>query len=256
MKRCGTNLSRLPCRAPLKLLLASVHSADIIQSLRQLHEYYLPLWKYPPYTLNVPEHLKLIDELLPEIPPTPGDDLAGFDRTLAAFGTAYDLDVSNLVYGVYPDVEDGPLFMLYPPSHSRRREYSDLELLAVLRTLRWNQSFGSISFSGISLDSLNTVFDEDGAEFEPRIEQLGRSKVLTEGKSSLLVHELRALAYHNPKLRRVDFSECFKPRRRDRSSMAADEFASGSSNEKACPALVSTPWFMGQAWVLMLIHGL
>lgn len=184
--------------------------------------------------------MKLIDESLPEIPPTPGDDLGGFDRTMAAFGTAYDLDVSNILYAVYDDVEDGPQFVLYPPSHSRRRQYSDLELLAVLRTLRWNQNFGSISFRGISLDNLNNVIDRDGSEYEPKIEQLVKSKILTESKNSLLVHELRALAYHNVKLRRVDFSECFKPRKRERSTTAVDEITGGSSNEKACPALVST----------------
>jgi hypothetical protein len=187
--------------------------------------------------------MKLVDEPLPEIPVTPGDDLGGFDRTLAAFCTAYELDASNIVYGVVADVEDGPQFVLYPPQHSRRRQYSDLELLAILRTLRWNESFGSISFRGILLDPLNNVFDDYGSEFEPRQERASGRRINlkssgVEGKSSVLVHELRAIALYSGKLRRVDFSECFKARNREGATSGTDDFTGVTCTEKACPVLV------------------
>lgn len=181
--------------------------------MRQVAEYLRPTWILPPFEIDIPENMK--DEPLPDIPPTPGDDLNGFDRTLAAYCTAYDLDASNIVYAVHTGVEDGPQFQLYPPAHSRRRQYNDLELLAVMRTLRWNGAFCSISFSGISLDPLSNIYDTHGSEYEPRVERDGRPinlKTLSQGPKPLLVHELRALALYCGKLRRMDFFECLKKR--------------------------------------------
>ncbi|TGZ80960.1 RNI-like protein [Ascodesmis nigricans] len=230
---------RMPCQPATKLALASADSKHIVQSIRQLHDHLLPLWHKTPFILDIPNCMKLADEPLPEIPPTPGDDLQAFDRTLAAFCTAYELDASNIVYSVIPDVEDGPQFVLYPPQH-RRSQYTDLELLAILRTLRWNETFGSLCFRGIPLDALNKAFDDCGTEYEPRWDRAtGRPISLKTsgggGKRSLLVHELRAVALYSGKLRRVDFSECFKPR--SRGSLSGDEFSTEKCTEKACPVL-------------------
>lgn len=189
------------------------------------------MWQIDPFSVDIPDNMK--DEPLPNIPPTPGDDLNGFDRTLAAYCTAYDLDASNVVYTVQTNVEDGPQFQLYPPIHSRRRQYNDLELLAVMRTLRWNDSFCSISFRNISLDCLTTIYDAHGSEYEPRMERSGRPVNLKnplQGIKPLLTHELRALALYCGKLRRMDFHGCIRNRGGSSSAEA--------SVDTACPIVV------------------
>lgn len=131
-------------------------------------------------------------------------------------GAAYDLDASSICYGISTDVEDGPQFILYPPLRERRKTYSDLELLAVLRSLRWNEAFGSISFRGISLDPLMKAFDTYGSEYEPYATRQGRPiKVKsTDSKRPLLVWELRALALCSTKLRRMGFRDSITRRKK------------------------------------------
>ncbi|KAI5803240.1 hypothetical protein EDC01DRAFT_628028 [Geopyxis carbonaria] len=212
LDECFSLTFRSPCHNAQKWSLASADAPDIIQALRQSAEYLRPMWQIPPFSINIPESMK--DEPLPDIPATPGDDLGGFDRTLSAYCTAYELDASNIVYAIQTDVEDSPRFVLYPPAHHRRHQYTDLEVLALLRTLRWNEWICSISFHGVSLQSLDRVYDNNGTEYEPRFLKGGRQINLKagQGQKSLLVHELRALALYNGKLRRLDFSDCMKLR--------------------------------------------
>lgn len=222
---------RSPCRAAQKLHLASVDASDIIQAIRQASEYLRPNYLITPF-IGLPEYLN--DAALPDIPYTPGDDFNGFDRTLSAYCTAYDLDASNIVYGVHMEVEDSPQFILYPPAFSRRRQYTDLELLAVMRSLRWNESFCSISFRGINLETLHKVHDIYGSEYEPLTDRSNQPLNLkaTGGKrSSLLIHELRALALYSGKLRRLDFYECMKRKPR------VGEVVGSSATQNGCGIL-------------------
>lgn len=198
---------RLPCRPEIRLTLASCDAVNIIQSIRQISEYLRPEWVIPPYSMDIPEYLK--DEPLALEPSVLKDEYNNIDRTIAAYCAAYDLDASSICYGISTDVEDGPQFILYPPLRERRKTYSDLELLAVLRSLRWNEAFGSISFRGISLDPLMKAFDTYGSEYEPYATRQGRPiKVKsTDSKRALLIWELRALALCSTKLRRMCFRD-------------------------------------------------
>jgi hypothetical protein len=192
------------------------------------------MWQIPPFSIDLPESMK--DEPWPDIPPTPGDDLNGFDRTLAAYCTAYGLDASNIMYTVSTNVEDAPQFQLLPPVRPSRRQYTDLELLAIMRTLRWNDAFCSISFRGISLDALAHVYDARGFEYEPRVERSGRKvnlKTSTEGPKPLLVHELRALALYCGKLRRMDFWDCIKKKAHSGTNSPVETIG-----DDACPIVV------------------
>ncbi|KAG0637713.1 hypothetical protein HOY80DRAFT_243068 [Tuber brumale] len=220
---------RFPCRSPQRVHLASTEAPEIIQSIRQAAEFLRPNWLIPPFSVDIPEDMK--DEPIPEIPPTPDDDYNGFDRTLSAYCTAYDLDASNIVYGIHTEVEDSPQFVLYPPAYSRRRQYTDLELLAVMRSLRWNEAFASLSFHGISLEPLHSVVDKHGTENEPNCTRSGRPIGIrsTGGKrSSLLIHEIRALALYSSKLRRLDVYECIKRKER------REDLTGTSSPEGGC----------------------
>ncbi|KAF8457139.1 hypothetical protein BGX38DRAFT_1265891 [Terfezia claveryi] len=205
---------RLPCRPEIRLTLASCDVANIIQSIRQISEYLRPEWVIPPYSMDIPEYLK--DEPLALESSVLKDEYNNIDRTIAAYCAAYDLDASSVCYGISTDVEDGPQFILYPPLRERRKTYSDLELLAVLRSLRWNEAFGSISFRGISLDPLMKAFDTYGDEYEPYATRQGRPiKVKsTDSKRPLLVWELRALALCSTKLRRMGFRDSITRRKK------------------------------------------
>lgn len=110
--------------------------------------------------------------------------------------------------------EDSPRFELLP----RRPDYTLHELLAVMRALRYNESFGGISFASVNLDALNGLHDRYGSEHvcwktkrgtpvQISIEELRRS--------SVLVQEIRALAISNKKLRRLDFDSCISRKQLD-----------------------------------------
>lgn len=195
---------RFPCRTYSTLNLASSCAAQIIQTIRHAADFLRPQWTEPSFTLDIPE--KLLDEPFPDV--EYDEEYHCFHRTLLAYCAAYEVDPSVIGYDILQDVEDGPRFVLLQPIHPRRTRYSVLELLAVLRSLRWNEAFGSISFNGVSLQPLKGVFDTYGSDMEPYRTRSGR-KLNTKGsqKRSLLVLEIRALAACSSRLRRLDFTD-------------------------------------------------
>ena len=132
-------------------------------------------------------------------------------RTLIGYCIAYDVQPENISYQItYPPGED-PCFELLPPVNLRRGQYTKFELLAVMRSLRYNESFGGISFKDVHLDVLNGLKDPNGAEhlcIKTKRGTYARLDVQELGRSCLLVQEIRALALTNRKLRRLDFSSC------------------------------------------------
>ncbi|KAF3272935.1 hypothetical protein TWF970_009947 [Orbilia oligospora] len=200
---------RSPCKPYQTVHLASSCAAQIIQTIRHAADFLRPQWSEPSFTLNIPE--KLLDQPFPDIDYDEG--YLCFSRTLAAYCASYEVDINIINYKIISNTEDGPKFQLLPPNHPRRLKYSVLELLAVLRSLRWNESFGSISFSGVSLQPLKGTFDGYGSDMEPYRTRSGR-KLNTRGqKRSLLVLELRAIAACSARLRRLDFTGCLDPPR-------------------------------------------
>lgn len=78
-----------------------------------------------------------------------------------------------------------------------------------MRSLRYNETFGSMSFAGIQLDELNGLHDQHGHEHLCSKTKKGTPVRMTEEdlrKSCVLVQEIRALAITNKKLRRMDFT--------------------------------------------------
>ena len=194
---------RLPLRQPNTLSLASSSSFDIARWLRQATEYVRPQWLEQPFLWNVPQNLD--NEFLP-IPSSSSEDHQAFDRTLVAYCSAYELDTSKISYFVDYDCEDGPGFELLPPA-DRRQKYTALELLAVMRALRYNETFGCISFNNISLDPLYNCYDRCGYDHTPWSTRSGESlNWPQQSEFTLLVQELQGLALKNRKLRRMDFS--------------------------------------------------
>ena len=145
-----------------------------------------------------------------------GEDYGGFDRTLTAYCVAFDVDAFNIRYGINHDVEDAPQFTLFPPASLIRSKYSILELLAVLRSLRYNEAFRSISFGGIPLDALHHLKDPHGID---QIAWSSRSGIPLDikglGQKSLLIQDLQGIALKSKKLRRMDFSFCISRKPQD-----------------------------------------
>lgn len=176
-----------------------------------------PEWESRPYQFIVPDDVK--HDILRQPSPHPIDQNS-LDNTLIGYCVAYDVKPENIRYQITYPPEDQPRFELLRPVGLRRNEYTVLELLAVMRSLRYNENFGGISFKDVRLDILNGLCDEYGAEHVCTKTKRGtpvRMDVEELGRSCLLVQEIRALAVTSRRLRRLDFSSCIA--RRPRHSM-------------------------------------
>ncbi|KAF9884330.1 hypothetical protein FE257_001843 [Aspergillus nanangensis] len=194
---------RVPLQKPFSVFLASVHSLEIAFWIRQRTEFLRPLWVRQPYDFIVPRDL----DNESNFPPVDLDEDYGcFDRTLVAYSASFDIDTSNIRYTIDVQCDDAPCFRLLPPA-SHRQKYTSLELIAVMRTLRYNESFRSISFGGVSLDALQAVRDFQGLDKDMLLSRAG-SPIHITGQENLCVlsQEVRALTLKSKWLRRLDFS--------------------------------------------------
>ena len=196
---------RLPLRQATTLTLASSLVNDIALSMRHSADYLRPQWAEAPLTWNVPNSL---DDQIWDIPDS-GEPYECYDRTLAAYCRAYGIDASKILYQVHDRCEDALVFQLLPPGDPQRTKYTTLELLAIFRSLRYNESFTTLSFNSISLDALHAAKDRFGEDHVPWTTKFGQPlNIPDEGKATLLIQEVRALAVKCRRLRRLDFSFC------------------------------------------------
>jgi hypothetical protein len=200
----GEDALQLTFKAPLQnqfiIHLASSATPEIALSLRYASEYLRPEWLRQPYILNVPREVE--DRMDP--PTYSIEDHHCFDRTLIAYCAAYGVDTSQIFYTIDYQCEDAPCFVLVPRiSHA----YTALELLAVFKSLRYNESFTSISFSGIDLNPLRHMYDHHGTDIDSLTTRSGTS-INLDGHLDLpvLLQEIRGLALKSRRLRRLDFS--------------------------------------------------
>ncbi|KAL9090141.1 MAG: hypothetical protein Q9165_005421 [Trypethelium subeluteriae] len=167
-----------------------------------------PEWTARPYTFSVPQ---TVERDLQRTEAIHDDDHSSLDKTLIAYCVAYDVNPSKIRYTINYTCEDAPRFELCPSSDYRADQYSIYELLAVMRTLRYNETFGTVSFSGIKLDALNHRYDPYGNEHVCYFTKRGTEIPMEPSQlqnASLLVQEIRALAVTSKKTRRMDFSNC------------------------------------------------
>ncbi|KAF2676765.1 leucine rich repeat protein-like protein [Lentithecium fluviatile CBS 122367] len=205
---------RMPLQRPKVLHLASLASHDIAVRLRYVEENLRPEWESRPYQFIVPDSVK--HDIFRQASPHPIDQ-DSMDRTLVGYCVAYDVKPENIRYQVTYPQEDCPRFELLRPVGLRRTQYTAIELLAVMRSLRYNEGYGGISFKDVHLDPLNGLIDEYGAEHVCTKTKRGtmlRIDVEELGRDCLLVQEIRALAVTSRRLRRLDFSSCITRRPR------------------------------------------
>ncbi|KAL4782265.1 hypothetical protein BJX76DRAFT_292908 [Aspergillus varians] len=195
---------RIPLQKACSIFLASVHSLEIAYWIRQQTEYLRPLWLKQPYDFIVPRDLNNENNF----PPVCLDEDYGcFDRTLVAYCASYDIDTSNIRYTIDTQCDDAPCFKLLRPASPHRSKYTALELIALMRTLRYNEWFRSISFSGVSLDAIQSIRDLNGNDKDALLTRAdAQIHVPGQENLSVLSQEIRALSLKSKWLRRLDFS--------------------------------------------------
>ncbi|KAF2226671.1 leucine rich repeat protein-like protein [Elsinoe ampelina] len=201
---------RQPLKRPKTLYLASVASHAIALRIHELEHHLRPECAHWLYKFSVPPEVE--EKATHPVDPTE-EEHSCLERTLTAYCIAYDVNPAKIRYTINYECEDAPRFELLPMSESRRRDYHPNELLAVFRALRYNESFGSISFADINLDSLHGLYDEHGSEYVCVRTKRGTPLKLTQQeltRASLLIQEVRALAATSKRLRRMDFSRCIR----------------------------------------------
>jgi hypothetical protein len=214
---------REPLQRSRTLYLASVSAQEIVARLYASENYLRPECCHRLYKFSPPREM---EGILVQRAPSDVEEHNCLDRTLSAYCVAYGVNPANVRYSIDYACEDAPRFELLSPADSRRAKYLPLELLAIMRALRYNESFGSISFAGIPLDSLNGAHDPFGTELVCTRTKRGTPiKLSTEAltRASMLVQEIRALAALSRKLRYLDFSGCITAanRRHDHSGTPA-----------------------------------
>lgn len=152
-----------------------------------------------------------------------GDNYGGLKRTLDAFLSAYHC--SPVEWEINWKTALAPEFRLLPPKTGDA--YTNLQLLAVMRSLRYNGYFNSISFNGVDLSGLWEKIDTAGRTPVPYMNrsclalsevELGHIRF-----GSLLHQEIHALAFCSESIRQIDFTNCFTEKnvRRKTSSEAS-----------------------------------
>ncbi|KAK5271869.1 hypothetical protein LTR99_000972 [Exophiala xenobiotica] len=194
-------LFKPPTGQPQNVPLGSSAAGEIALRLRFASEYLRPEWLRQPFIFEIPPELD--DQMDP--PNFPREDHDCFDRTLIAYCAGYDLDTSRICYSVDYNCEDAPCFQLLAPSTGKA--YSTLELLAVFRALRYNESFSSISFARINLSPLRHLYDTFGTDLDSLHTRSGNlTNIVGHQDLPILCQEIRALALKSRRLRRLDFS--------------------------------------------------
>jgi hypothetical protein len=206
---------RLPLQPVVMLSLASSTSRQIATLMFRTLVYLKPQWLDYTFLFSGPKEVLNdtgIDLGLDE-------DSGCFDRTLIAYCLAYGCNPTNIRYTIDYEAEDSPEFILLPPADSRR--YSVPELLAIFRSLRYNECFQSISFAGIDLGGLHGLVDTYGIDHVAFTSRSGLPvkkyfSINPQGQS-LLYQEVQALALKTYKTRRLNFKNTL-PRRRPKDS--------------------------------------
>ena len=191
---------RVPLQGPFAMHLASAAASEIVLRIRCAAEYLRPEWIRQPFVFNVP---KEVDDMM-DPPAFPEEDYKCFDRTLMAYCAAYDVDPSRIRYTVDHGCEDAPCFRLLQTTTS---PYKSVELLAIMRALRYNEFFASLSFFDVKLNPLRYLYDPFGVDLDGMSTRSGLpTRIQPHEELPVLSQEVRALAAKSRRLRRLDFT--------------------------------------------------
>jgi hypothetical protein len=139
----------------------------------------------------------------------PKEDFGSFKRTLDAYLAAYHCE--DVAWEINWKTRFAPEFRLLP--EKRGRFYTPLQLMAVLRALRYNDYFNSLSFRDVDLSVLhglqdNTPRNVNVAYLSRTCVALGHDEIETLRTSPVLHQEFHALAFCSETIRQMDFGNC------------------------------------------------
>ncbi|ROV87357.1 hypothetical protein VSDG_09864 [Cytospora chrysosperma] len=207
---------REPFKPAVTLELASRYYRQIVITFMKADRFLKPCW---PTTLQTMEVFRISGLSDPQLL-IAGDNYGGLKRTLDAFLSAYHC--LPVEWEINWRTAFAPEFRLLPPKAGNT--YTNLQILAVMRSLRYNGYFNSISFNGIDLSSLWDKSDFHGRMSVPYMKR--SCLVLSDVElgpvrfGSLLHQELHALAFCSETTRQIDLTNCF-PESSVRREMAA-----------------------------------
>ncbi|KAK3334002.1 hypothetical protein B0T19DRAFT_440697 [Cercophora scortea] len=194
---------RDPFSTPVVLELASRYYRNIILTFGQADRFLKPAWPQMWQGLEIfrISGLKQLQSIISR------EDFGSVRRTLDAFLSAYRCN--PVVWEINWRSKFAPEFRLLPAKDGST--YSALQILAVLRALRYNDYFNSLSFRDIDLAVLWHV--EDNPTKLVNVAYLSRSCVTLDPDeveilkiSPVLHQEFHALAFCSETIRQIDFT--------------------------------------------------
>ncbi|EAQ91372.1 hypothetical protein CHGG_03307 [Chaetomium globosum CBS 148.51] len=195
---------REPFKSPVALELASRYYRHIIRVFGTSDRFLKPAWPQLWQSMEIfhVSGLKEPQYLVPK------EDFGSFKRTLDGYLAAYHCQ--DVDWEINWKTRFAPEFRLLP---GKRGPYSSLQLLAVLRALRYNDYFTSLSFRDVDLSVLhglqdNTLRKVNVAYLSRTCVALGPDEIETLRVSPVLHQEFHALAFCSEKIRQIDFGNC------------------------------------------------
>ncbi|KAL1838019.1 hypothetical protein VTJ49DRAFT_3142 [Mycothermus thermophilus] len=193
---------REPFEHPVTLELASRYYRQIIRAVGMADRYLKPAWPQMWQTREV-FHVSGLQEAQYLVAK---EDYGSFQRTLEAYLAAYQCDIVD--WEINWRTPYAPEFRLLP---ARRGPYTPRQLLAVLRALRYNDYFASLSFRGVDLSVLWGLKDTSSGN-PPYLSRscyvLEPDEIRILRQSPLLHQEFHALAFCSETVRQMDLSNC------------------------------------------------
>ncbi|KAM7207402.1 RNI-like protein [Naviculisporaceae sp. PSN 640] len=196
---------RDPFKPSVTLELASRYYRYIIRVFGTADRFLRPLW---PLTWHTFEVFRISGLKEPQYL-TSKEDFGSVKRTLDAYLSAYNC--GPVEWEINWKTRFAPEFRLLPV----KPDYTARQLLAVLRALRYNDYFNSLSFRDVDLSVLWGL--EENEAKRPNVAYLSRSGVILRADeidilraSPILHQEFHALAYCSETIRHIDFTNTSK----------------------------------------------
>lgn len=200
------NETRLPFHKATTLELSSRHYRNIIRVFHKADRFLKPAWPqmlqsdtFKVYGLKEPQYV--IDR----------EDYGGVTRTLNAYIAAYRC--KPVEWEINWRTTFAPEFRLLPSKDGN--QYTNMQLLAVMRALRYNDYFESLSFRDVNLVIMWNIYDRYPgpatiASINRSCVHIGREFVEHLEDQSILYNEFHALAFCSEKVRQIDVTNCFR----------------------------------------------
>ncbi|KAL2753339.1 hypothetical protein ACRALDRAFT_1065349 [Sodiomyces alcalophilus JCM 7366] len=224
---------RMPGETEKRLELGSRWYREIVTMFMKADRIVKPAW---------PQHLQQdifkIQGLTSQLYLPLGEDFGGFQRTLEAYCATYGCALPEWKVGWKCErKEHNPEFQLVPPKPPWG--YTQYQLLAVFKALRYNDYFKSLSFRGVDFGPLCGWFDSP--RFSDSVADVSRNGLVIDSvyrdilrTAPILFQEIHAMAFTSGSIRKIDLTDVLSSWRDSWSTQSAP----GVEQEIARPLLL------------------